>query len=345
MKVLLLAGGVGSRLWPLSTAEIPKQFAKIQVDTEGLSLFQYTYKRSLKLASPEDIYVVTNAFHTQIVKEQIRALGYETSDKNVIGETVGKNTLPAILYGTRAACGEEDEIVAVFPSDHKILNEDLYADIIKSTAPLAKENIVTFGMLPTNPSTEFGYISPAEALGNGYRVKEFREKPDRETAVAFIKNGYLWNSGVFMFSSKVIMSEAQKHVPAIFSAVMDYDDITECYNHITENLSIDYGIMEKTDLAAVVPMDVGWSDVGMFDAFYDAFETDADNNLCVNCVSKSNSKNNIVLAAGGKPVALIDIDDVILVETDKVIMLCKKGSSHLIKNCVQELKEKNPELV
>lgn len=345
MKVILLAGGVGSRLWPLSTAKTPKQFAKIQTDKDGLSLFLYTYRRAMKLAKPEDIYVVTNAIHREIVKEQIESIGVKAEDKNVIGEFEGKNTLPAILFGTKVACGDEDDIVAVFPSDHKIKDEDKFVEILNETAEIAKNNIVTFGMLPMHPSTEFGYISPAESLGNGFRVQQFREKPDKETAEEFIKKGYFWNSGVFMFSSNLIMSEAEKYVPGIYRAVADYDDIKICYDHITEKLSIDYGIMEKTEVAAVVPMSVGWSDVGTFDAFYEAFETDEEHNICPNCIANYSGKNNLILTDNPKKVVMIDVEDLILVEVNGVLMVCKKGSSHLIKKCVEDLKEQNSDLI
>lgn len=345
MKVLLLAGGVGSRLWPLSTAKTPKQFAKIQTDKEGMSLFLYTYRRAMKLAKPEDIYVVTNAIHRDIVKEQIESIGVKAEEKNVIGEFEGKNTLPAILFGTKAACGDEDDIVAVFPSDHKIRDEAQFVRILSETAALAKDNIVTFGMVPVHPSTEFGYISPAEALGNGFRVQQFREKPDRATAEEFIKKGYFWNSGVFMFSSKLIMAEAEKYVPGIYQAVAGYDDIKECYDHITEKLSIDYGIMEKTAVAAVVPMNVGWSDVGTFDAFFEAFGTDETGSVCPNCIGNYRSKNNMVLTPDAKKIVLIDVEDLIVIEENGVLMLCKKGNSHLIKQCVEDLKQQGSDLV
>ena len=345
MKILLLAGGVGSRLWPLSTAKTPKQFAKIQTDKEGKSLFLHTYCRAMKLANPRDIYVVTSAIHRDVVKEQIKSLGIEPQDKNVIGEFEGKNTLPAILFGTKVACGDEDDIVAVFPSDHKIRDEEKFVSILQETEKIACDNIVTFGMVPSYPSTEFGYISPAEELGNGYRVQQFREKPDKATAEVFIQKGYLWNSGVFMFSSKLIMSEAKKHVPAMYNAIAEYNDIKTCYEHITDKLSIDYGIMEKTELAAVVPMSVGWSDVGTFDAFYEAFEVDKNNNICPNCVEQYDSKNNIVLTSSQKKIVLIDVEDLILVEENDVIMLCKKGHSHLIKRCVEDLKEHGSDLI
>lgn len=345
MKVILLAGGVGSRLWPLSTSKTPKQFAKIQTDKEGMSLFLYTYRRAMKLAKPEDIYVVTNAIHREIVKEQIESIGVKAEDKNVIGEFEGKNTLPAILFGTKVACGDQDDIVAVFPSDHKIKDEDKFVQILNETAAIAKDNIVTFGMVPMHPSTEFGYISPAEPLGNGFRVQQFREKPDKPTAETFIQNGYFWNSGVFMFSSKLIMAEAEKHVPDIYRAVAEYDDIKTCYDHITEKLSIDYGIMEKTALAAVVPMSVGWSDVGTFDAFFEAFETDENNTICPNCIGNYRSKNNMVLTSDGKKVVLLDVEDLIVIEENDVIMLCKKGHSHLIKQCVEDLKQQGSDLV
>lgn len=345
MKVIILAGGKGSRLWPLCKEEYPKQFASIFPDENNSSLFQTTYKRALKLTDKNNIFIVTNINYKHIVKEQLQALVNDFDDNTIICETVGKNTLPAILYGVKVACADKADNVIVFPSDHKIINEDEMIDIIKNTEELALNNIVTFGMTPDKPSTEYGYIEPGDKAINGYKVLDFKEKPCLEKAKEFIKLNYLWNSGIFMFNSDVFMQEAKSHSADIYNAIMDNENIDDCYNQITEGTSIDYGIMEKTACAAVVPMNVGWSDLGGFDAFFSAFECDENNNLCREDVLTIDSKNNLVISEHTKKVVLIGIEDVIAVERNGVLMLCRKNESHRIKEAVEQLKKEKSDLL
>lgn len=345
MKVIILAGGKGSRLWPLCKENRPKQFASVFPDSNGNTLFQTTLKRSLKLTEKENIFVVTNINYKGFVTEQADAVCGEFPSENIICETVGKNTLPAILYGVKVACKNEADNVVVFPSDHQIKCEDEMMEVIKNTVELSKKSIVTFGMTPDKPSTEYGYIEPGETILNGYHVLNFKEKPCSEKAKEFIELNYLWNSGIFMFNSEVFIGEAKKYCENIYNAIMNYDTVDECYSHISEDLSIDYGIMEKTDCATVVPMNVGWSDLGGFDAFFTAYECDENNNLCREDVITIDSKNNLVISQHTKKAVLLGIDDVIAVEYNGVLMLCKRNESYRIKEAVQILKSENSDLL
>lgn len=345
MKVLILAGGKGSRLWPLSKESCPKQFTADIPDNDGLTLFQSTFKRAMKLTDKNSIFVVTNACYKNLVAEQTAALCFDFADENIICETVGKNTLPAIVYGVKVACKNGDDNVLVFPSDHKIELEDEMLSIISDTQKLSENHIVTFGMTPTSPSTEYGYIEPDTATLNGYKVKNFKEKPCAQKAEEFIANGYLWNSGIFMFNSSVFMAEAKKHAEDIYTAITDSVSVEEAYSKIETGTSIDYGVMEKTDCAAVVKMSVGWSDLGGFDAFFKAFETDKNGNLCGEDTVNIDSKNNLVIAPDAKKVVLLGVEDLIVVEKDGVLLLCKKNESYRIKDAVETLKSVNPDLL
>lgn len=345
MKVIILAGGKGSRLWPLCKEECPKQFASIFPNDNGYTLFQSTLVGALKLTSKDNIFVVTNINYKSIATKQANALCGDFPQENIICETVGKNTLPAILYGVKVACKAEPSNVVVFPSDHKINKQDEMLRVIKETESLALNNIVTFGMTPDNPSVEYGYIEQGEKLLNGFKVKNFKEKPCRELAKEFLKLGYLWNSGIFMFNSALFMSEAQKYSPDIYKAITESTDIEACYANIAEGNSIDFGIMEKTDCAAVVPMNVGWSDLGGFDAIYSQLEGDASNNVCRTDLLALDSKNNLVISQNAEKVVLLGVEDIIAVEYNGILVLCKRNESYRIKDAVEQIKKDNPALL
>ena len=347
MKSIILAGGVGSRLWPLSREYFPKQFIKF--DTFNKSLFQMTFERCLKLTEdPDDIYIVTNELHKFHVMGQIEELGYEDfKEENILVEPEGKNTLPAIYYGIKSIKEREgsDCIVGIFPSDHLIKEEDeeKFIDTIKKGLKIAEDHLITFGVTPTRPHTGYGYIKPSkEKLKDvGYIVEEFKEKPDLETAKKYIESGYLWNSGMFLFSTDTFEEELKRHCPQVYDSFR-LKDIKEIYSKVPD-ISIDYGIMEKSDRVGVVPLNIRWSDLGSFDAFFDEFEGDENGNVIFSESIAFDSKNNLVKTDGDKLVSLIDVDNLIVVDTKDALMVCKRDSSQKIKKVFKKLKEKNDE--
>ncbi|MBW9223436.1 mannose-1-phosphate guanylyltransferase/mannose-6-phosphate isomerase [Methanothermococcus sp. SCGC AD-155-E23] len=347
MKSIILAGGVGSRLWPLSREHFPKQFIKF--DSFDKSLFQMTFERCLKLTeNPDDIYVVTNQLHKFHVMGQIEELGYRDFNKeNILVEPEGKNTLPAVYYGIKSIREREgrDCIVGVFPSDHLIRREDeeRFIDTVKRGVEIAEDYLVTFGIKPRKPHTGYGYIKPSsKKLGEiGYLVEEFKEKPDLETARRYIENGYLWNSGMFLFNTEVFEEELRRHCPKVYEA-FKLEDIKEIYSKIPD-ISIDYGIMEKSDRVGVVPLHIGWNDLGSFDAFFDEFKGDGNGNILFSEGMVLNSKNNLVKTEGNKLVSLIDVEDLIVVDTRDALMICKRESSQKVKEVFKRLKEKGDE--
>jgi len=338
MRVIILAGGTGTRLWPLSRDRYPKQFIKFQ--NQEHSLFQETFNRSLLLADLDDIYVVTNKNYKFLVLGAVEELGYEYCENNILVEPKAKNTLPAIYTGIHEIIKKGHDSVVVFPSDHIIKKNHKFAKLIKASEHLSKDSLVTFGIKPDGPNTGYGYISPGDVKGNGYVVRQFKEKPDYQTAVEYIKKGYYWNSGIFMFDTRIFIEEVKAYAPEIFNAFQDCKTLEEAFAMIKINISIDYGIMEKSNRVTVVPADIGWNDLGSFDSFYEVFKPDEDVNIVPEDYLLLNSSHNIIHAKDGKLVVTVGVDDVIIIDTDDALLVCKKGQSQKVKEIVDLLKEK-----
>ncbi|MEZ5335098.1 MAG: mannose-1-phosphate guanylyltransferase/mannose-6-phosphate isomerase [Methanolobus sp.] len=338
MKSIILAGGSGTRLWPLSREENPKQFLKLK----DKSLFQDTFLRCLEISESDEIFVVTNKEQRFFVSGQIEELGYEILPENLLIEPVGKNTLPAIAYGMKAIekrFGKSS--VAVFSSDHILDIEAM--KIINSAEGLAAENLVTFGIAPTHPNTGYGYIKPSEPLGVGYRVAEFREKPDAETASKYIEDGCLWNSGMFLLNTELFFAELKKYSPEIYDSFRISDDIDTIYSKVPST-SVDYGIMEHSDKVAVVKLDTKWSDLGDFSAIYEEFSKNGDDNYVDNFdPAFIDSRRNFVHSKAGKIVSLIDVNDMIVVDTPDALLVCPKESSQKVKEVVNKLRDQDDE--
>lgn len=331
MKSLILAGGKGTRLWPMSTEKRPKQFLKI---IGNKSLLQQTIERAINFSTPEDIHIVTIDKYKQLVKEQLNELNYNVPHENIILEPEGKNTLPATLLSSlkiNEKYGENTKL-GVFPSDHLIEVDKDYRKAINDAPQLSENYLVTFGVEPSSPHTGYGYIKPGEELENGFKVDKFVEKPDIQKAKEYINNGYYWNSGKFLFNVDIFLDECKKHYPKLLGDVESFEDLKSIYDTLP-NASIDEGIMEKTDKGAVKPITSYWNDIGSYDALHKHLNKDSNNNVIKGPCQYLESENNFVKS--DKPVVNIGVDNIVLVETEDVILVCSKDKSGELKKFVK----------
>ena len=325
MTNIILCGGSGTRLWPLSRTFMPKQFVKLFDDK---SLFQLTVERNSKVCDNQ--FIVSSTEQYFLALDQLEEL-HKTKNRYLL-EPVGRNTAPAIALACFSL--NHDEVVLVTPSDHLIKNETAYAQVLEKAKTFASENrLVTFGITPTFVETGFGYIE-----SDGFEVKAFHEKPDIETATTYLKEGnYYWNSGMFCFKAGVFLDELKKYSLEIYNASFQAynkakkEDIIRIRQQDMMQIpdeSIDYAVMEKSNNVKVIPSDMGWSDVGSFDALSEELPNDENNNFIIS----------------DKVVELIDIHDSIIVDTGDALLVAKKGSSQKVKEVVKKLDEKKSEL-
>ena len=343
MYGIILAGGSGSRLWPISRELYPKQLLNLNSDK---SLLQATFER-LKTCIPEqNIISITNTKHTSNIRMQLSGL---TKSPVILSEPVAKNTAPAIAACTKyiIQTSNSDPIIIVAPSDQFIKDNKKFQDTVKKGEKLAQEGyIVTFGIEPSYPETGFGYINTGDKIDEGFKVKEFVEKPELETAKKYLNEGtYFWNSGIFMFKASTFLQETEKHAPEIMKILNEFDfsksnEIPFVAFDKMPNISVDYAVMEKSDKIALVKLESDWNDLGSWSSIYDISNKDENGNVFIGHVLDKNSKNSFVYSSS-KLVATIGLEDTIIVETEDAVLACKKDQAQNVKHIYNTLKEQN----
>ncbi len=342
---VLLSGGVGSRLWPVSRESYPKQFLPL---THELSMLQETVKRLQGLEDLSAPLVVCNEEHRFLVAEQFRALKQETS--SILLEPEGRNTAPAVaLAAIEAMKTDEQALLLVLPADHVIRDDQAFRAAVVAGLPYAEAGkLVTFGIVPTAAETGYGYLKRGSGLAEGvYELAQFVEKPDSDTAQGYLESGeFCWNSGMFLFSAKAYLGELKRHNPAMLSACeaamaavqSDLDFIRPDAQAFAEcpSDSIDYAVMEHTDLAVMVAMDCGWSDVGSWSALWEIAEKDAENNHVYGDVLLEDV-NNSYLRSQDRLLAAVGVSNLIVVETPDAVMVADKSRVQDVKAIVKKL--------
>jgi mannose-1-phosphate guanylyltransferase / mannose-6-phosphate isomerase len=344
MTPVILSGGSGTRLWPLSRGQYPKQFLPL---TSEHTMLQETMLRLSGLGGLTNPIAVCNEDHRFMMAEQLWEIGVKPAA--IILEPVGKNTAPAVAIAALSA-ESEDEVLLVLPADHVITDiEPFHAAIVQAGALARQGYLVTFGIVPTHPETGYGYIlrDPAQH-GCAYKVAAFVEKPDAATAKNYFKSGdYLWNSGMFAFTAGSFLKELERFNPEILTAckqalgaaITDLDFVRldkAIFSHCPAD-SIDYAVMEKTDKAVVIPLAAGWNDVGSWSALWDVTDKDAFGNAISGDVLTVDTKNSYIFSEN-KLVTVIGVEDLVVVETKDAVMIASKDRVQEVKQVVDQLK-------
>lgn len=351
--VVIMAGGRGERLWPLSTKKRPKQFLKL---TGERTLLQETVERVTPLVPYENNYVVVDKEHVELVLAQLPGL----PPKNVIVEPMGRGTAPcAGLAALRLSQIDPGGVMILLPADHVIKGKDRFLRLLEEAAAIASEGtyLVTLGITPDRPATGYGYIqaltpwSGSGSVGgsNVLEVDRFTEKPEQKTAERFLREGgYFWNSGMFIWRVDTLLHEIMVHMPNLHTGLMtiethigapDYEDVLERVYREQDVISIDYGVMEKSDRVLVLPADIGWSDVGDWAAVDQVFETDEQGNLIQAHHLGIDTGNSVILSENAKVkdrlIATLGVADLVIVDTDDVLLVMNKGRSQEVKRLIQ----------
>ena len=352
IAVVIPAGGGGTRLWPRSRQETPKQFLDIVSER---TMLQETTDRVRDLVPPERLYVITNARHADAVRGQLPGV----PAGNVVGEPQGRDSAPAI--GLMAAILEKTQgpgtVMATLPADHVILHESKFRDILRAASDVAAEGwLVTLGIPPTGPDTGFGYIQSGDVLREQtdagvpiYRVKQFKEKPRREVAEQYLRDGgYYWNAGMFIASVQTLRDLYRTHLPQMeagFARIVaslgtdGFEAVLRDVFPTLEKISVDYGIAEKADRVAVIPADIGWNDVGSWQRLAEVLSEEGkeDENIVVGHHVGVDTKGSLIYSPT-RLIATIGLEDIIVIDTPDATLICPKSRSEDVKKVVEELK-------
>ena len=345
IKAIVMAGGSGTRLWPLSRAAHPKQFLALYGNE---TMLQSTFRRLDGLDIQSSV-TICNEEHRFFVAEQLREINKLGS---IILEPIGRNTAPAIALAALTSLEGDDPLMLVLAADHIIEDESSFTKTVMSAIPLAESGkLVTFGIVAHEPNSGYGYIKKGESQGPGFNVDAFIEKPSFEAATKYLESGdYLWNSGMFLFKASRYLEKLQSHRPDIYEACQrsmqdiskdnDFLRVNEAAFRLCPSDSIDYAVMEKTDDAMVVPMDAGWSDIGSWSSLWDISKKDANGNATFGDVTLHKT-NNSYIRTDGKLVAAIGVDDLVIISTKDVLVVANKDSVQDVKIIAQKLKSES----
>ncbi|MBI3795111.1 MAG: mannose-1-phosphate guanylyltransferase/mannose-6-phosphate isomerase [Nitrospinae bacterium] len=343
---VILAGGSGSRLWPLSRQQLPKQFLSLEGD---VSLLQATINRLAPIIGANNVLIVTQELHAK--GEAYHAL----EAYRILFEPTGRNTAPAIaLAAARLSADGADPLMVVLPADHIIRDEEQFRAHVKTALEIAREGrLVTFGIRPTSPDTGFGYVKVKAGAENAVacEVDRFVEKPDAPTAEKYLKDGgYYWNSGMFVWRASVILAEIRRHLPAVYEVIEkimaesrstgSFQMAVEKYFPSMPSISIDYGVLEKSDVVSLIPCDIGWNDVGSWHAVREIGKKDADGNVLTGNVMAIDCKNSLVRAEK-RLVAAIGLENVCVIETADAILVSDLDQTQSVRKVVDALQKRN----
>lgn len=346
---LIMAGGVGTRLWPVSRKNFPKQFHDVL--GIGESLLQLTYNRLLDVCPAENIYIISNKLYYDLIKEQLPAM----TDEQILLEPQLRNTAPCVAYAFhKIAQKNPNANLIVSPADHLIVKQDQFKQVaLKALDEASKKDVlITFGITPTRPDTGYGYIEfdPAREANGVYKVAAFKEKPDATTAEAFLKAGnFVWNSGIFVWSLAAIRKSFAQYLPEVNDIFQkgaeDYYSereeafIEKAYDACI-NISLDYGILEKADNVHVIPAEFGWTDLGTWKSIDTQQEKDPYGNSLQGTVLAYDTQNSFIKVPKGQIAVVQGLDNYIVIYDEKALMICEKDQEQMVKKFLSDIKEK-----